>query len=138
MKSALVFALSFTLLATTACGTTGVPVESQDTESTAIRRRTNQISAEELADYRHLNARDAIQQLRPRWFRTRSREDSFGTPEDAISVYVSNFFRGGPDELRRLNVSDIERIDFLTEQQAFQRFGSQHRNNAILITLKGR
>lgn len=129
--------LAAVLLGTAACGTKGVSIESQDPEATEVRRRPNRITAAELADLQHLNVGEAIERLRPRWLRSRSREDNFGEAEIPLAIFVNNFYRGGPNELSLLRVSNIERIQFLNERQSYQRFGPEHRSGAVLITLKG-
>lgn len=135
MRSILAFVLSSTLIAAGACGTTGVPIESQDTEATAVRRRPNRITSEELADLQHLNAGEAVQRLRATWLRLR--RGGTATADFTLSIFVNNAYRGGPGELRRLQVSSIEKMDYLNARQSFERFGDQHPRGAILITLKG-
>lgn len=136
-RPALSFVLTAMLLGTAACGTKGVSIESQEPESTVVRRRPNRITAAELADMRHLNAEEAVQRLRPRWLRSRSNQEDFRNPEDVLSVYVNLSFRGDKTELARVGVNQIEGMVFLNARQSFERFGPQHKSGAILITLRG-
>ncbi len=135
MKSAFPFVLTAMLLGAAACGTKGVSIESQDPEATPVRRRPNRITRAELAELRHLNAEEAIQRLRPRWFRLR--EGGSVTAEQTLSIFVNNSYRGGPSELTRVQVSNVERMDYLNARQSYERWGNQHARGAVLITLRG-
>lgn len=80
------------------------------------------------------NAYTLVQQFHPEWLKKRG-QSSIRQPGDIV-VYVDNSRRGGPDALRRINVIDVELIEFLRPDKATMRYGSGHDHGAILVHLK--
>ena len=54
-----------------------------------------------------------------------------------IRIYVDGARRGdSTSELRRIRVSDVDEMRFLSAREATMRFGTDHQEGAILVTLK--
>ena len=81
------------------------------------------------------NAHNLVRRLRPQWLQKRGR-NSLRNPGQ-ILVYIDGSRQGGPDALRRIDVIDVESIEFLRPDEATMQFGSGHDNGAILVNLKG-
>ncbi len=92
------------------------------------------LSREEIASLvSATTAYEAIQQVRPRWFRTRGTQSMYlSTP---IKVYVNGIQRHGDiGVLRTIPSSIIAKIAFLSARDATVRWGSGHRCGAIEVT----
>ena len=99
------------------------------------RRDPNVITAEELAGRPTLNARQAIEQLRPQFLRTRG-TTTLGNAAagDVIWVYVDGTRMGDLSVLNNITVPEIREIRYLSPSEATNRWGTGHVQGAILIT----
>jgi hypothetical protein len=99
------------------------------------RRDPNVITGEELASRSTLNARQAIEQLRPQFLRTRG-TTTLGNASvgDVIWVYVDGTRMGDLSVLNNITVPEIREIRYLSPSEATNRWGTGHVQGAILIT----
>lgn len=81
-------------------------------------------------------ALDAIQRLRPRFFRN-SGPRSMRAADTGPVVRMDNEFIGGVETLRTIPASDIEEIRFFSAVDATARFGGATGRPVILIVRKG-
>ena len=129
--SAVLIALALTL-APAACSSTGTTSDG----SARARRNPNLITAAEMADVSQQNVFDAIRRLRPAWLRVRGRAAATIDRESTIRVYVDGFLRGSTRLLGRIRSSVVQEIRHLGPRDAVLRYGSSHRDGAIMVTLK--
>lgn len=114
----------------------------QDTASAApekrIRRDPAIISQEEIAaeaaDTRDLL--ELIQRLRPFWIKPARGQSSINLATSQPVVYVNNTRMGSPAVLRQYTATSIREIRHLRGTDASMRFGTDHENGAILVTLR--
>lgn len=96
----------------------------------------NLITAEQLEASGAANLEEAIQQLRPRWLRTRGAR-SLDELETGILVYFNDSRLGNADEvLRDIPLDGIRRIEYLDSAQAGRLPGAgagQHVEGAIMV-----
>jgi hypothetical protein len=98
------------------------------------------LTAEQLANYQHLNAFDAIRQTRPQWLRNTRGQSSLrqsSSDRRGLRVYVDGVLLGGAADLRSLEVRAIHEARFLDSRQATTRFGTNHAEGAIVVTTVG-
>ena len=110
------------------------------TRSSAPRTSPDMLTAEQLTDYKHLNAFDAIRQLRPQWLRnTRGQSSVVSSTEQlrGVRVYVDGILFGGVSDLRSLDAGSIRAAQFLDSREATMRFGTNHAEGAIVVTTAG-
>lgn len=131
--------LAVVLVACSSTGTSSGTSNSGDASRTTTRRSPNLLTADELSKAPELNAFQAIERYRSTWLRLRG-QTNFGSGGgvQGIRVYVNGARRGDVEELRRFRVTDIARMRFLNGRDATTRYGVDHSDGAILITLKGR
>lgn len=113
-------------LALAACSTSG------NTETR--RASTSVITADELAGVSELNCYEAVQRLRPSWLRTRGRVSM--TMQQGIRLYVDGMSRGYVSELTSIRANAVERMRYLSGPEATSRYGTDHGDGAILVTLR--
>jgi hypothetical protein len=92
------------------------------------RMNPNRLTAEELASREFNTAYDAVQLMRPQWFRG----DRAGTGVPA-TVYLDGSRMGGPDSLRQIRAEGVVSMQFLSASEASTRFGMGHGGGAILV-----
>ena len=97
-------------------------------------RSANVITLAELAETPELTALQVVQRLKPTWLRTRGR-GSF-VLSAGVKVYVDGALRGKVGELRRIRSTDVQMMQFISGVQATQRWGTDHPDGAILVTVK--
>jgi hypothetical protein len=116
----------------------------QDTAATPpapekrIRRDPSIISQEELA-VEAGNSRDLlelVQRLRPFWIKPGRGPSSINLATSQPVVYVNNTRMGSPAVLRQYSATSIREIRHLRGTDASMRFGTDHENGAILVTLR--
>ena len=99
-------------------------------------RKSDVITAEEIAKSGVNNALDAIRNLRPAWLRVRgitsTQEDSPG----GIQVYVDGVRLGGTDELENLIAERVQEMRLLSANDATTKYGTGHTQGAIEVTTK--
>jgi hypothetical protein len=122
-------------------GTAGQAGEPQTTTVSAPvprqRKDPNVITEAELASRPTLTARQAIEQLRPQFLRTRG-TTTLGNAQtaDVIWVYVDGTRMGTLEVLNNIGVHEIREIRYLNPSEATNRYGTGHVQGAILITRK--
>lgn len=136
MRTPLSFALGLCAL-TVGCSSTAplpdsTPVRGAPQSSSS---RSSVITLEELETAANLDAFEAVRRLRPMWLRTRGPVSMLLA--SGIMVYVNGSRRGFAQELRGLRATNIEKMEFLDSRQATVRFGVDHPDGAILVTLRG-
>lgn len=98
------------------------------------QRRTNVITADELATITVSNLYQAIDRLRPRWLQVRAQR-SFSTTT-AIVVYQGQTYLGGTDILRQLGVEGVQELRYLdgpTASATLPGIGTRQVEGAIVI-----
>jgi len=85
---------------------------------------TGAITAEDLAGLQNMDLLLAVRRTRPNWLRYRG-----GTP----LVILDGIRMGGVDSLRQILTQDVSRVEFLTPQEASNRYGTGFPNGAIEI-----
>lgn len=120
-----------------------VAIAAQDTTSQPppekrIRRDPAIISQEEIAA-ETANSRDLlelVQRLRPFWIKPGRGPSSINLSTSQPVVYVNNTRMGSPAVLRQYSPTSIREIRHLRGTDASMRFGMDHENGAILVTLR--
>lgn len=114
-------------LALLACATTG---------GTRARSGANTLSADDIAELDVLTAYEAIRIERPQWLVTRG-TGSFENPVPQTPVvYVDGVRMGDTDELRRIRLTVVQQMEFLSPSDATNRYGTNHTGGAILVTTR--
>ncbi len=101
-------------------------------------RRSNTITAEEIASVYASNAYELVQRLRPQWLVTRgaagSREAVLeGGLSGGIVVYVDGVRRGGVDALRELSREQVRELRWIDAKDATTRYGTGHSSGVIEV-----
>jgi hypothetical protein len=127
------------------CASSGSSSQTGDPQTTAVssagttrpRKDPNVITGEELASRSTLTARQAIEQLRPQFLRTRG-TTTLGNAQttDVIWVYFDGTRMGTVDVLNNIGVHEIREIRYLNPSEATNRYGTGHVQGAILVTRK--
>jgi hypothetical protein len=101
---------------------------------TSSRSYSEVITEEELLDIGELSAYEAVRRLRPRWLSLRGPLTTMNPgARQGIRVYVDGGFRGGVDELKSLQASDVGSMRFLDAREATTRYGTDHADGAIVV-----
>jgi len=90
------------ILAATACASTG---------TASIRRDSNVLTPEEIAEAPVSNLYEAVERFRPRWFLIRSPRSL--NMQSEVSVFLNYSYLGGPDSLRQVGLEGLVRIRYL-------------------------
>lgn len=109
----------------------GVPTAS-------AKRSANVITADELSQSSAQNLYQAIQMLRPGWFRQRTRTSMGGTARtgganDPLVVYLDNVRYGDVNSLKQLTTTGVTELRFYDPSEATNRYGTGHSQGAILV-----
>ncbi len=131
-KHSVIFIALALALASAACSSTG----SSSGRSARINRNSNLITESELAEVTQQNVFDAVRRLRPAWLRVRGRGMVSLDMESTIPVYLDGILRGSTALLGRIRPSEVQEIRYLDPNDATIRYGSSHRDGAIMVTLK--
>lgn len=124
-KFALLTALVASLVACSSAGT-----------GSAARGDRNLVTTEELRQAVSSNVYEFVQSSRPMWLRRRG-QTSINNEGDIV-VYLDGNRLGGPDALRSISPTHVERMQFLDAPAAQQRFGVGHSHGAILVFTRQR
>jgi len=118
-----------TILVLAACATKGgTPVP-----SAAPGRNAEVVTMEELNKARtYPNLYEALQALRPGWFRRFPTRLS--GPEGDIVVYLDRQRLGGPETLRDIQLSAVTGVRYYGPSEAQGAFGLGHTHGAIQVT----
>ncbi len=127
----ILFALVTTLaLFTLACSSSGRGTRTGAGSSSSV------ISMDELATTARLDAFEAVRRLRPMWLRGRGPVSMELQERAGVRIYVNGVNRGQAPELKDIRSTDVESIRYLSSGQATIRFGIDHPDGAILVTLR--
>ncbi len=124
--SSCTLALGLALLACTSTGGGGA----------SPARSANVLTRDELASVPELSAYDAVRRLRPAWLQTRGPTTIERTELTGLRIYVDGAPRGDVEELRLLRASDIETMRFLSAREATTRYGTDHADGAVLVSMR--
>lgn len=131
--------LVFAALTLGGCASAGTGPAAQAGGAPSPRRDSNVISAEELVASTQEDLYQVISQLRPAFLVTRggpqSMTEGAGGPE-TIKVYTNGVLVGSPEELHQIRPSAVKEVRKLSATDATQKFGTNHRMGAILVTLR--
>lgn len=92
------------------------------------------VTAGEISNSTATNAFDLIRRLRPRWLKPRG-QVSLGR-QVSVVVYVNGRPAGGTGILADISIESVRELRYLTGSEATQRFGTDHGEGAILVTLR--
>lgn len=112
-----------------ACATTG----SQDASRGGDRDRLTAEQVRELAP-QFDTAYDLVRNVRPLWLRIRGATSP--TTDGAIALYVDGARYGTSEDLRRISVTAVESMRYLSPSDATNRYGTGHVHGAILVTTR--
>lgn len=98
------------------------------------RSSSSVLAAEELASVAELNCYQALQRLRPAWLRVRGQVTIMA--QQGVRVYVDGIQRGYVRELEGIPAGAVEQMRFLSGREATARYGTDHTDGAILVTLR--
>lgn len=116
----------FLAMALTACASGGGG--SGGGSSSSGGGNPNLITAEELASIGASNVYDAVQTLRPRWFRARS-----SNVNDLPAAFVDGMHRGDYRDLNAVPVSNVSSIEYMSASDATTRYGTGYPGGAINV-----
>ena len=125
MRSSVIALVSLTM-ALGACASSGT--------SSSPSRSATVINAAELDTVEELNAYEAVQRLRPNWLRTRGRVSM--ASQQGIQLYIDGIHRGYVSELVSIRANAVGQMRFLSAREATARFGTNHVDGAVLVTMK--
>jgi hypothetical protein len=136
-------ALGALLAGVTGCASSGTSTTAGETQTAVVsspqrpRKDPNVITEAELASRSTLTARQAIEQLRPQFLRTRG-TTTLGNAQtaDVIWVYFDGTRMGTLDVLNNIGVHEIREIRYLNPSEATNRYGTGHVQGAILVSRK--
>ena len=92
------------------------------------------ITQEQIAQHHFTNAYEAVEALHSNWLITKV-TDSFNAPSQ-IRVYVDATFFGGIESLRSINPNNIRSIRHFDGVEATARWGLDHGQGVILVTMR--
>ncbi len=124
-------------LALGGCASAASGPEAMPGAARAPRRDSSVIGPEELAAAVQEDLFQAIQQLRPAFLLTRGGPQSLqagATAEETIQVYLDGVLIGSPERLHELRPSGVREVRKLSAADATQKYGTNHRMGAILVT----
>jgi outer membrane cobalamin receptor len=94
-------------------------------------RRSNVITADEIASISAVNAYEVVQRLRAQWLISRgiagTRDPALeGAPSAGIVVYLDGVRRGGVESLREIPSEQIRELRWIDAKDATTRYGTGH------------
>jgi len=108
--------------------------------SGSSRGSGNKLTAEEITEVEALTAYEAIQIARPRWLTPRTLRagdtPSMGSDRSGPVVYLDGVRVGTLEELRRIQITVVAMMEYLSPSDATNRFGTNHDSGAILVTTR--
>lgn len=122
------FVLAAAAAALTACASAGGP------NSNSVQH--NVVTAADLAMMTNVSVYDALNRIRPSWFRSRNVVTPSNPVPVPVHVYVNSVRTEGPDALKLIQADRVEEIRFYEPQDANTRFGTDNNGGAINVTLK--
>lgn len=122
----LLFALA---LLCCACASSSTSTSTSGTGTQTARRSSDVITSDELASSSAKEVFEAIDLLRPQWFRKRGGNAAF-------AVYVNNVRMDIIESLRGIPTTQVEEIRYLSPNAATTLFGTGHMGGAIVVKTK--
>lgn len=123
MRKPIIAAVTALVLLGTACATAGG----------GSRSSSDVITAEELSTLDDMSAYRAIEQLRPVWLRSRGRVSLGSSAGSLPRVIVDGASREELDALRRIWISDVQSLRYLSSSEATTRYGTGFPSGAIEV-----
>lgn len=124
-------------VAISACASTQASPDTTDRASHGSTSST--IVAADLQATRATNLYDAIQQVRPEWFRRTGATPIRNSVDHSVAVYIDNQRAGTVEILRQTNVSHASAVNYFSPSQAQMRFGEGNVNGVIqVVTTTGK
>ena len=115
-------------LALWCCACASSSTSTSETGAQTARRSSDVITSVELTNSTAKEAFEAIDLLRPQWFRKRGGA--------SFAVYVNNIRMDIIESLRSIPVAQIEEIRYLNASAATTFFGTGHMGGAIVVKTK--
>lgn len=120
-------ALAVGLTGVTACATAG--------SGSAGGRRSDVLTAEEIAESPARDALEAVRQLRPAWLRTHGSQSISDASPPVPVVYVNRHQYGAAESLRDFRVEHVRELRYLSPTAATTVYGTGHRGGVIEVVL---
>jgi hypothetical protein len=126
------------VLAVTAAALTASLTCSPSTQTAGARPSTSRrvLLAEEIRSVSATDAYEAVQRLRPEWFRRRGQTSLQNQSAGAVVVYLDGVRFGGPRSLEAVRAESVVHMEYLDASDATTRFGTGHGGGAILVTTR--
>lgn len=122
------------LLVAGACGGRGASAAGDSGPAASPRSRSTLITFEEMRQRGQTsNLYDLIQDLRPRWLRSRGPDTLLGQ-QGQVQVHVDGNWIGSVEALRRLAAAGVTSIEWLPPLDASARYGLDHSHGAIVVS----
>ena len=103
------------------------------------RSSTTVLVAKDIQGTSMANLYDAIQALRPEWFRRQGATPIVNSKDYGVNVYVDNQRAGGVEILRQTNVTNASFVRYYSASEAQMRFGNGNTNGVIqVVTTSGK
>jgi hypothetical protein len=126
-------AFAAAILIATGCSSGGTGGDTTGAAEPTSRRDV--ITRAELDGSEVSNAYDAIQRLRPAWFRVRGTTSTRGSSQ--IWVYVDGVRLGELERLRTIPIERIRELRHISASDATIRWGTGHSSGAIEVITRG-
>ncbi len=97
--------------------------------------RRDVITRAELQETDVTNAYDAVQRLRPAWFRVRGTASTRGS--SPIWVYIDGVRAGELERLRTISIERVRELRHISASDATIRWGTGHTSGAIEVITRG-
>ncbi|MEQ9568710.1 MAG: hypothetical protein RLN75_00850 [Longimicrobiales bacterium] len=99
-------------------------------------RSSSELLADEIAQLQVVNAFQAVERARPQWLNARASPTPTNPDGAQPVVYIDGIRAGGLEELRRVRVQVVRRIEYIRASDATTQFGTNHGGGAILVTTR--
>jgi hypothetical protein len=111
------------------------PGASEGSTASSGSRSSRSITVDELAGVMHLNALEAVEQLRPNWLRTRGAVTMESSSQQGVRLYIDGNPSGFATEtLAQILVSDVHEMRYMNAREATTRYGTGFPDGLILLT----
>jgi hypothetical protein len=115
-----------------ACASSGTSARSDSTR----RRDSNLITQQELAASTARDAYQAVQMLRPDWFRRGRGANSQAQGSTQVVVYVDGQKYGTPRSLEQFRVGSFKELRYYNASEATNRWGTGHTAGVIYVSTR--
>lgn len=96
----------------------------------------NVVTAADLAPMPNVSLYDALNRIRPSWFRSRNVITPSNPVPVPVHIYVGGVRSEGPDALKLITADRVQEVRFYEPQDANTRFGTDNNGGAINVILK--